>query len=94
MKESRAWRALAEDHDAGKGSWFLCNSLKYAEIHKLKVAAASESVRNAMVERIKQDVGHNGPAYDGEWADGSERESRVLACLMFAEQAADEERAK
>lgn len=92
MRESTAWRVLAEAHDAEKGSWFLCNTLKHPDIYPVGLATAP---REAMIRRIKNTLEGDGPAYADEAMDGTEeRAGRVMACLMFAEQAKDEEKAK
>lgn len=96
MKESTAWRILAEDHDAGTTSWYLCNTLTNPEHYGAKIAKAPYSLRQTMIGRIKDnlDIDGNGTAYRDATASSEEqRDGRTLACLMFAEQARDEEKA-
>lgn len=102
MKESKAWRILAEEHDAGRTkSDYLCVNLKWPISWGNKaLAKITQDMRSAMVQRIEDAMGgDNGSAYcagneDSCTSDEEARQSRVLACLMFAEQSADEERAK
>lgn len=103
MKLSEAWRRLArkferKTRDGTTCSWFaLCPTLD--TMPELKAQ------RSAMRARIVLDVrGYCGnwcePAY-GDWSGKAtladriaNREARILACLMFAEEAADAERAE
>lgn len=96
MKESTAWRLLAEDHDAGLGSSYLCNTLKYGDAYPTRVSKAPLDLRVQMIGRIDAALDFPGnAAYDGEdLTYAEEREARVLACLLFAEQARDEEKAQ
>lgn len=93
--EPKAWRILAEAHDAGKGSHFLCNTLSNPEAHCVpELTSVPQDVRVAMKSRITDALTESeaGVAYQDfdEMTDAEMREGRVLACLMFAEQAADE----
>ena len=100
MTESRAWRILAEEHDSGRtNSEYLCVNLKcatgsplyYPDYRNKALAKIPAAMREVMVNRIEAALDSNIPAYY-EGKDGTcakLRESRVLACLMFAEQAQD-----
>lgn len=90
--EPDAWLVLAEAHDADLGSTYLCNTLSHPDSYGAStVAAIPKDVRTAMRNRIMANLDESGVAYDGEnMTSEEEREGRVLACLMFAEIAADE----
>lgn len=99
MRESTAWRILAEEHDAGRTSKYLCLTLVISDYWQQRINAGIGSipadVRNAMISRIEDSVGHSGGAYEGvSIAEDEARQARVLACLMFAEVARDEEKAR
>lgn len=93
LAEPEAWLVLAEAHDAGQGSFFLCNTLgNPLGCGASTVAQIPADVRQAMRSRIEAAINPDiGVAYDSRTAtDEEQREGRVLACLMFAEIAADE----
>lgn len=104
MKLSEAWRMLArtferKTRDGTTSGWFaLCPTLG--------AMRGLREWRNTMCARICHDVAgdaslpHCGPAfgdYSGNAPTEAERalnrEARILACLMFAEEAKDAERA-
>lgn len=105
MRESQAWRILSEEHDAGRTPYTcLCDNLRFVDDGEItRVAKIPATLRDQMRARIAS-------ALDGEYAMAypyissihpdrdelrqEQREGRVLACLMFAEQAKDEERAQ
>lgn len=95
MKESQAWRILAEEHDAGRTkSDFLCVNLQYANSdlpwENEKVATIPFALRQQMITEIHANIPNGGAAYRDFEPDT--RNARTLACLMFAEQAIDLEK--
>lgn len=100
MRESTAWKILAEEHDARRTDYrCLCDNLRNTSV---SLANIPRPVRDAMRERIADAIGDAYVAAypyvleinpDREQLLQEQREARVLACLMFAEQARDEERA-
>lgn len=98
MRESQAWRILAEEHDAGRTkTQFLCSILQFPHLSPWlnpEINAIPRGLRQQMVQRIVAALDDYGPAYnDHELNFPDVRQARVLACLLFAEQARDEERA-
>jgi hypothetical protein len=89
-RESEAWRVLAEAYDAGTvASEFLC--------HAKDELLLAPDVSARMRARVDEDVGSKVVAYDPDNGDEDmTREemhaARVLACLMFAEEAEEEGR--
>lgn len=101
MRESTAWRILAKRFDARRArSPYLCNALgKNGVVPCPAVAKIPAELRAKMVTRIVEALRPAYVAYaSGEWfglfiSPAEARAGRVLACLMFAEIARDEERA-
>jgi hypothetical protein len=98
MKESEAWQILAEEHDAERtGSEFLCLNLSglRRNVNPATLLIPGD-VADAMVERVRDalppDEDTAYPEFELDCPDV--RPARVLACLMFAEQAKDEEAAQ
>jgi hypothetical protein len=91
-RESEAWRALAEAYDAKTvESWFLCHAKDELPI--------AHDVRVAMRVRMELDINPaKYVAYDPDVPEDADmttkemRAARVLACLMFAEEAEGERR--
>lgn len=90
MKESEAWKILAEEHDAGRTvSVFLCPSINHLRGVSLRLGQRMRS-------RIRRALNDVGPAFSGDPGDSNysedARQARVLACLLFSEQAKEEAR--
>jgi hypothetical protein len=66
MRESTAWRILAEEHDAGRTmSEFLCNNLEHAEGQYPNAAIADipSALRQEMKFKIGSALGARAAAY-------------------------------
>lgn len=99
MKLSEAWVRLAEAfaHEDQR-EVFLCFMLEYPNDFSCTVPLEIRRAMHARIMRdIHEDVSDEGwltsctPAYDDADDVESEREARVLACLMFAWEAEDAE---
>lgn len=95
-RESTAWRAIAHYAFEASDPLVLCYCIKFAP-NRPRIAP---SIQRRMLARIALDArGRVGifvvaPAY-GDWTTSARekhREARVLAALMFAAEAASEER--
>lgn len=93
MHESTAWRILAEEHDAERTkSAYLCMNLKYQATGRFffrnsALAKIPADMRGKMQARIEAALGSRcAAAYHigDDCTDDEARESRVLACLLFA----------
>lgn len=100
MKESQAWLILADEYESGRTrSVFLCLTLELADndaFYNTRLASIARSTRMKMIKRIQSALeGRSGSAAYSIFVPYDEAHAgRVTACLMFAEQAKDEERAK
>ena len=95
MKESTAWRILAEEYDAGMlHSEYLCNNIKSPTTGS-RVEKIPESTRFDMIRRIGASLDEPGvAAYEDSLGEPTEsfHDARVMACLLFALQAKDDEK--
>jgi hypothetical protein len=104
MKLSEAWERLARTHFNRRGSEFLCHRLGAFNDARHPSDIDVGEHRETMVARIRQDLGAPAygvcdPAYcddpdDAETPPALRREWKALACLMFAHEARDAERAQ
>lgn len=90
-RESEAWRAVAQYILKRRAhTQFLCLVLQFNYV------AVPDDMRQRMITRIRKDLGTEDCAYDtdaDEDMTSAERLwGRVLACLMFAEEAESEGR--
>ena len=102
-RESEAWRALAEWYDTRAYNEmlcgeFLCLALEWRDGVCRTIA---KPTADAMMQRIALDIGQGNAAYEtrelyrnvADWLSKDEaHNARVLACLMFAEEAEGEGR--
>jgi hypothetical protein len=98
MKESHAWRILAEEVDAGRTrSSFLCINLDGCDgvFGNDAIATISRDLRLLMINRIRTELSPDRVAYgDFDIDDPKMQQSRTLACLMFSAIARDKECAR
>lgn len=94
MKESEAWRILAEEFEAHRAGRFLCFALEGWQLEgwrreDARLGAIPVSTATKMQRRIREALGGSAVAYySQEVPDLDEQHAgRVTACLLFAAQA-------
>lgn len=88
MRESTAWRIVAEEYDAGRTpSTFLCLILDWPRNDAIETIRGT--MRSTMISRIQDALGDRATAFNSDVGDTEGREARVLACLLFSAIAKD-----
>jgi hypothetical protein len=87
-EEAEAWLTIAEEYAAHRACSFLCFAVNNTGFRpNPRIAALPIVLRNRMKAFIRAMLGGQTFAYDN--VGGVDRESRLMALLLFAEMAKD-----